>query len=196
MGQLEREKNMIGVFRQLFNDFDLEQLNKMKGRGIRMRVAEEDDLVTICWKLFEKEERIVFKLICLGKDTGKAAEQSFYFTELGVSIITCVNGVKAEWFYKRCPDVDGIWKVVGKEGECGFLDACGEPEPMKSEIMASRDCYEMKRLDYGKVLLQTNSKFLPVELTMKADEHWQAELPDLGKVLGIMTEMKRSLMIV
>merc|ERR1712032_890717 len=72
----------------------------------------------------------------------------------------------------------------------------GEPEPMKSEIMASRDCYEMKRLDYGKVLLQTNSKFLPAELTMKADEHWQAELPDLGKVLGIMTEMKRSLMIV
>jgi len=223
--QLEREKNMIGVFRQLFNDFDLEQLNKMKGRGIRMRVAEEDDLVTIWWKFFEKEERIVFKLdepvhyhdkerglketrlltkiaaghfklICLGKQNGKAAEQSFYFTELGVSIITCVNGVKADWFYKRCPDIDGRWKVVAKEGECGFLDACGEPEPMKSEIMASRDCYEMKRLDYGKVLLQTNSKFLPVELTMKADEHWQAELPDLGKVLGIMTEMKRSLMIV
>ena len=78
--------------------------------------------------------------------------------------------------------------MVGKEGECGFLDACGEPEPMKvnhlviiiitavimiitvviiiitvviiiiviifqSEIMASRDCYEMKRLDYGKVFL-------------------------------------------
>merc|ERR1712032_998020 len=129
------------------------------------------------------------------------------------------------FFPRRCPDIDGRWKVVAKEGECGFLDACGEPEPMKvnhiiviiiivvnviiiiilliinvirsqSEIMASRDCYEMKRLDYGKVLLQTNSKFLPVELTMKADEHWQAELPDLGKVLGIMTEMKRSLMIV
>merc|ERR1719474_1846289 len=89
-----------------------------------------------------------------------------------------------------------LWKVVAKEGECGFLDACGEPEPMKSEIMAGRDSYEMKRLDYGKVLLQTNSKFLPAELTMAADEHWDAELPDLGKVLGVMTEMKRILMIV
>jgi len=223
--QLEREENMLGVFQQLFNDFDLEQLNKMKARGIRMRVAENEDLVTICWKFFEKEERIVFKLdepvhyedkergvketrvltkiaaghfklICLGKESGKAAEQSLYFTELGVSIYTCVNGVKAEWNYKRCPDVDGLWKVVAKEGENGFLDACGEPEPMKSEIMAGRDCYEMKRLDFGKVLLQTNSKFLPAELTMKTDEHWDAELPDLGKVQGIMTEMKRSMMIV
>merc|ERR1712212_1164611 len=223
--QLEREENMLGIFQQLFSNFDLEQLNQMKERGIRMRVEEEEDLVTIWWKFFEKEEKIVFKLdeplhyhdkerglketrlltkiaagqfklICLGKENGKAAEQSLYFTELGVSIITCVNGVNAKWFYKRCPDVDGLWKVVAKEGECGFLDACVEPEPMKSEIMAGRDSYEMKRLDYGKVLLQTNSKFLPAELTMAVDEHWDAELPDLGKVLGIMTVMKRILMIV
>merc|ERR1712212_671657 len=203
--QLEREENMLGIFQQLFSNFDLEQLNQMKDRGIRMRVEEEEDLVTIWWKFFEKEEKIVFKLDEplhyhdkeRGlKETGKAAEQSFFFTELGVSIVTCVNGVNAKWFYKRCPDVDGLWKVVAKEGEGGFLDACGEPEPMKSEIMAGRDSYEMKRLDYGKVLLQTNSKFLPAEMTMAVDEHWDAELPDLGKVLGIMTVMKRRLVIV
>ena len=57
-----------------------------------------------------------------------------------------------------------------KEGESGFLDACGEPEPMKvspnknfasfgkigddffqGEIMASRECHEMVRLGYGKL---------------------------------------------
>ena len=32
---------------------------------------------------------------------------------------------------RRCPDIEGMWKVVAKEGEFGFLDACGEPEPMK-----------------------------------------------------------------
>ena len=32
---------------------------------------------------------------------------------------------------RRCPDIEGTWKVVNKEGEFGFLDACGEPEPMK-----------------------------------------------------------------
>ena len=32
---------------------------------------------------------------------------------------------------RRCPDIEGTWKVVAKEGEFGFLDACGEPEPMK-----------------------------------------------------------------
>jgi len=223
---LEREKNMLGVFQQLFNDFDMDQLIKMKERGIRLRVVEEEgDLVTIWWKFFEKEEKIAFKLdepvdyldkergvkesrlltkiapghlklICLGKDTGKAAEQSFYFTEFGVSVFTSVNGVRADWFYKRCPDIDGLWKVVAKEGECGFLDACEEPEPMKSEVMAGKDCYEMKRLDYGKVLLQTNSKFLPTELTMVAGEQWEAELPDLGKVLGLITEMRRTMMMV
>merc|ERR1711973_688858 len=109
--------------------------------------------------------------------TRKTAEQSFYFTEFGVSVFTSVNGVRADWFYKRCPDIDGLWKVVAKEGECGFLDACEEPEPMK-------------------VLLQTNSKFLPTELTMVAGEQWEAELPDLGKVLGLITEMRRTMMMV
>ena len=32
---------------------------------------------------------------------------------------------------RRSPDIEGMWKVVAKEGEFGFLDACGEPEPMK-----------------------------------------------------------------
>merc|ERR1711910_63585 len=60
---LERETNMFGVFQQLFNDFDMDQLSKMKERGIRLRVVEEEgDLVTIWWKFFEKEEKIVFKL--------------------------------------------------------------------------------------------------------------------------------------
>ena len=38
----------------------------------------------------------------------------------------------------------------------------------------------------AQVLLQTNSKFLPTELTMVAGEQWEAELPDLGKVLVLI----------
>ena len=69
--------------------------------------------------------------------------------------------------------------------------------------MAARDCHEMMRLGYRKVskhdnrhkigrtlghmdffcqiLLKTNSKFFPGELTMKIGEHWEFDMPDLGK---------------
>ena len=32
---------------------------------------------------------------------------------------------------RRCPDLEGLWKVVAKEGESAFLDACGVLEPNK-----------------------------------------------------------------
>ena len=31
------------------------------------------------------------------------------------------------------------------------------------------------------ILLKTNSKFFPGELTMRMGEHWECEMPDLGK---------------
>ena len=34
-------------------------------------------------------------------------------------------------FYRRCPDIEGLWKVVAKEGEAAFLDACGVVEQNK-----------------------------------------------------------------
>ena len=67
------------------------------------------------------------------------------------------------------------------------------------------------------MLLKTNSKFIPGELTMKMGEHWECEMPDLGKATvscrdnifgdgnnvinievsfqGIVTEMKKTMMI-
>ena len=72
------------------------------------------------------------------------------------------------------------------------------------------------------MLLKTNSKFFPGKLTMKIGEHWECEMPDLGKATvschdnilvvtlmatmlkilslrvsfqGIVTEMKKTMMI-
>ena len=39
------------------------------------------------------------------------------------------------YLVRRCPDVEGIWKVVTKEGEGSFLDACGILEPKKVEFV-------------------------------------------------------------
>ena len=41
--------------------------------------------------------------------------------------------------------------MCSKVGAEGYLDACGVPEPMKSEMLAAVDVVEMKRLGGGKV---------------------------------------------
>ena len=52
---------------------------------------------------------------------------------------------------RRLGDFEGTWKVCSKVGAEGYLDACGVPEPMKSEMLAAVDVVEMKRLGGGKV---------------------------------------------
>ena len=54
-------------------------------------------------------------------------------------------------FTRRFCDFEGTWKVCSKVGAEGYLDACGMPEPMKSEMLAAAEVVEMKRLGGGKV---------------------------------------------
>merc|ERR1719295_2487350 len=102
----------------------------MKLRGMGMTLKKEEDTITMTRFFLEEEKKTViykldepveykitiagteveetrvltniapgeYKMICKSKTTGKVA------------------GIKATVFYKRCPDVEGIWKVVTKEG--------------------------------------------------------------------------------
>jgi len=222
--ELEKEENLLPLLRQLIPDLKADDFERMKKRGICMTWKEEISLITILEHFWGEKERMVlkldeavdihhkatgieetrlltkispghFKMICKQKKDGKIVEQEMKFTEFGATVLMTIAGITATINYKRCPDIEGTWKVVTKEGESGFLDACGEPEPMKREIMASRDCHEMVRLGYGKILLKTNSKFLPAELTINMGEPWDCDLPDLGKATGIATELKTTMMI-
>merc|ERR1712198_244337 len=136
-----------------------------------------------------------YKMICKSKTTGKVVEKEYIFTENAFTMVAKVAGIKATVFYKRCPDVEGIWKVVTKEGEGSFIDACGIPEPKKTEMMTSLDCHHMMRLGYSKLWLKTNSKLLPEELTMKLGENFECHLKHLGKATGIATEINKTLMV-
>jgi len=222
--ELEKEENLHPLLCQMMPDLKVDDFERMKKRGICLTWKEETGLITILEHFWDEKEKMVlkldeaidihhketgieetrvltkispghFKMICKLKKDGRIVEQELKFTEFGVTVLATIAGITATIHYKRCPDIEGTWKVVAKEGEFGFLDACGEPEPMKSEIMAARDCHEMMRLGYGKILLKTNSKFFPGELTMKIGEHWEFDMPDLGKATGIATEMKKTMMI-
>merc|ERR1711881_781810 len=75
-------------------------------------------------------------------------------------------------------------KVCSKVGAEGYLDACGVPEPMKTEMLEAVDVVEMKRLGGGKISTKSSSKFMPGENIMKLGEQWEIEMPGLGKVTG------------
>merc|ERR1712165_209502 len=85
-------------------------------------------------------------------------------------------------FYRRLGDFEGTWKVCSKIGAEGYLDACGMPEPMKSELLAANDVVEMKRLGGGKISTKSSSKFMPGENVMKLGEQWEIEMPGFGKM--------------
>merc|ERR1712180_291108 len=115
---------------------------------------------------------------------GKTGDYEMNFTEHGVFKTMTVGGLSASCFYRRLGDFEGTWKVCSKVGAEGYLDACGMPEPMKSELLAANDVVEMKRLGGGKISTKSSSKFMPGENVMKLGEQWEIEMPGFGKMTG------------
>merc|ERR1711990_545795 len=221
--EMDKEENLLLLLQQTFPDI-LERM-KLRGMGMTLKKDKdmitimdhflEEEKKTMIYKLDEPVEyktmiagtetvemRVMtklvpghYKMICKSKTTGKVKEREYIFTEKGFTIIAKLAGIKSICFFKRCPDVEGIWKVVTKEGEGSFLDACGILELKKTEMMTSLDCHHMMRLGYGKLWLKTNSKLLPEELTMKLGEHFECYLKHLGKAMGIATEINKTLMV-
>jgi len=128
-----------------------------------------------------------YKMVTKTK-TGKTGDYEMNFTEHGVFETMTVGGLSASCFYRRLGDFEGTWKVCSKVGAEGYLDACGMPEPMKSELLAANDVVEMKRLGGGKISTKSSSKFMPGENVMKLGEQWEIEMPGFGKMTGVFME--------
>merc|ERR1712198_600796 len=126
---------------------DILERMKLRGMGMTLKKEEdtitmtrfflEEEKKTVIYKLDEpveykimiagtevEETRVLtkiapgeYKMICKSKTTGKVVEKEYIFTENAFTMVAKVAGIKATVFYKRCPDVEGIWKVVTKEGE-------------------------------------------------------------------------------
>merc|ERR1712193_159306 len=128
-----------------------------------------------------------YKMVTKTK-TGKTGDFEMNFTDHGVFETMTVGGLSASCFYRRLGDFEGTWKVCSKVGAEGYLDACGMPEPMKSELLAANDVVEMKRLGGGKISTKSSSKFMPGENVMKLGEQWEIEMPGFGKMTGVFLE--------
>merc|ERR1711962_437172 len=128
-----------------------------------------------------------YKMVTKTK-AGKTGDYEMNFTEHGVFETMTVGGLSASCFYRRLGDFEGTWKVCSKVGAEAYLDACGMPEPMKSELLAANDVVEMKRLGGGKISTKSSSKFMPGENVMKLGEQWEIEMPGFGKMTGVFME--------
>jgi len=215
---IDCDDNMLALTQQLMPNMteamweDLKKAGfsmriKIKGRDIIMDEIFGSNKRTVVYKLDEsidyinkefgiEDSRIVTQ-ICPGRykmvtktKNGKVGDFEMCFTEAGLSETGTVAGVTGKAFYKRMADLDGCWKVCSKVGEACYLDACGVPEPMKSELMAARDCVTMARIGSNKFKTKSSSKFWPSEDMVITDgEPWEVEMPGFGTVTGVNTEL-------
>merc|ERR1711887_428993 len=178
--ELESEKGMFPVLQQLMPQMTEDAWNELqKNGGVAMKLK------------VEKKRAVMEERMPGGKTKTKAEKIGDYemnFTEHGIYETASVGGLTASCFYRRFCDFEGTWKVCSKVGAEGYLDACGMPEPMKSEMLAAVDVVEMKRLGGGKISTKSSSKFMPGENVMKLGEQWEIEMPGFGKMTGVFME--------
>jgi len=216
--ELESEKGMFPVLQQLMPQMTEDAWNELqKNGGVAMKLKVENKKAvmeermpggktkTVVYPFDEainytneeygiEESRMLtrvapgrYKMVTKNK-AGKTGDYEMNFTEHGIFETASVGGLTASCFYRRLGDFEGTWKVCSKVGAEGYLDACGVPEPMKSEMLAAVDVVEMKRLGGGKISTKSSSKFMPGENIMKLGEQWEIEMPGFGKMTGVFLE--------
>merc|ERR1711868_253366 len=173
--EMETEKGMFPVLQQLMPQMTEDAWKELiKNGGVAMKLK------------VDKTNAVMEERMSGGKS--KTGDFEMNFTEHGVFETMTVGGLSASCFYRRLGDFEGTWKVCSKVGAEGYLDACGMPEPMKSELLAANDVVEMKRLGGGKISTKSSSKFMPGENVMKLGEQWEIEMPGFGKMTGVFME--------
>ena len=83
------------------------------------------------------------------------------------------------------------------ENTRGFLETLGVHEPMKTEMLATKDWHhEFLRLTCDQICLKATTRFFPGGVMMRRGEQWQLDLTatGLGHVRGITTELNNTLL--
>merc|ERR1712130_375578 len=128
-----------------------------------------------------------YKMVIKNK-SGKTGGYDMKFVEHGIVMTAYVGTLTATCFYRRLCDFEGTWKVQSRVGASGYLDACGLPDSMKSEMMSSVETMKIKRQGGGKLSIKSSSRLMPEENVFSTGEQWEVELPGFGKMTGVFVE--------
>merc|ERR1712212_1437934 len=161
-----------------------------------IKFDESYDYSDAAWKIDEKRVTTKlgpgsYKTVCKSKKGGNIWEFTLNFNDLGFSVDVKAGGVEATEFYKRVPYIEGTWRMVTQCGMENYLGALGVPAAMMEEMICSStsDYFTMERQCGGKVKIQSNSKFFPQDMMIKAGEMYTMDMP-MGTIQGVMTELK------
>jgi len=172
-----------------------ERIGHMK-KVMSIKFDEEYDYTESTWKVDEKRVTTkigpgCYRTVCRSKKGGNMWEFTLNFNDLGFSVDVKAGGVEATEFYKRVPYIDGTWRMVTQCGMENYLGALGVPAAMMEEMICSStsDHFTMERQCGGKVKIQSNSKFFPQDMMIKAGEMYTMDM-HMGTMQGVMTELK------
>jgi len=216
--ELENEKGMFPVLQQLMPGMTEDAWKELyENGGIAMKLRFEENKAVIEEERPGKRRRILvypfdqpvnhtnpkfgvlesrtlmklgpchYKMVIKNK-AGKTGGYDMKFAEHGMFLTAYVGDLTATGFYRRLCDFEGTWKVQSRVGTSGYLDACGLPEPMKSEIMTTMETMKIKRLAGRKLSMKSSSKLMPEENVFETGEQWEVELPGFGKMTGVFVE--------
>jgi len=132
-----------------------------------------------------------FTTVCRVKKDGAVSQWSITFTESGMGVDIKVGAVEASECYKRVADIEGTWRPVAHSGMENYLRCLGITGDMAEEMMSNTcsEYFTMELLPGGKVKTNTNSKHLPSEMVIKPGEAYCFDMPGMGKLEGVMTDL-------
>merc|ERR1711970_1142774 len=132
-----------------------------------------------------------FTTVCRAKKDGKVYEWSITFTESGMGVDIKAGAIEAEETYKRVADFEGTWRVVAHSGMESYLRCLGVTGALAEEMMSqsNSEWFTMELLTGGKVKTTTNSKWMPAEFVIKMGEAYSFDMPGMGKIEGVNTEI-------
>jgi len=167
-----------------------------KKKVYSVKYDEEYDFSEPDWKIDDK--RVVTKTgpgayltVCKSKKDGKVTEYSSNFTDYGVEFHMKIGALEGTQYYKRVADVEGCWKVVSHCGMDAYLECLGITGDQKTQMIAEmgNEVFSEERIGGGKLRNRNNSKFWPNEFIFKMDESYTIDMPGLGSIEAVTTEL-------
>jgi len=131
--------------------------------------------------------------VCKSKKDGKVYNYKMNFTDYGVEFHLKIGAIEGSLYWKRVADIEGTWKIVSHCGMDAYLECLGITGSLKTEMIAEtgKEIFKVERLSGGKLRNKQlrNTKYFPNEVVCRLDESYTMELPGMGSIEAITTEL-------
>merc|ERR1719369_2496126 len=131
--------------------------------------------------------------VCKSNKDGKVYNYTMSFTDCGVVFRLKMGAIEGSVNWKRVADIEGTWKIVTHFGMDAYLECLGVTGNLKMEMIeeTEKEIFTIERMSGGKLRNKQlrNTKFFPNEVVCKMDESYTMDLPGMGSIEAVTTEL-------